>query len=430
MGGPILNSKSKYVILLISSVLVIYAIIGGMLGRVSAQNGSYQQLSIFTEVLSRIQNDYVDEPNVKNAVEGAIRGLVESIDPYGGYLTPKDVAFYKDYSANPQKTAGIGVVLAKPPRLGYPVILSAIPGGSAAKAGLNPGDIIESIDGMTTRELNLVQVNSLLASPTGKPAALSIIRSRRPEPESISVNREILQPPPVEARMLESNIAYVKIPYLASGKAQETRRQLDGLLKKGATGVVLDLRYTAGGVDKEALDIANMFVESGTLAYLGTSNSSPAAQKKPKETISADPKQLLTKAPLAILINQGTAGAAELIAAAIEDNNRGQVVGVKTFGIGSVQKLIPLEGGYGLLISTAKYFTPSGKEIQDTEPQDSGVKPTLEIRQAAEEGLDLTGEPDAPATPKEPVKDEDRQLNKAIEILKDPSRISATNKVA
>src|SRR5438093_1307362 len=158
-----LNSKSKYAILLVSSVLVIYAVIGGMLGRVSAQNGSYQQLSIFTEVLSRIQNDYVDDPNIKTAVDGAIRGLVESVDPYGGYLNPKDVAFYKDY--NPQKTPGIGVVLAKPARLGYPVIISVIPGGPAVKAGLNSGDIIESIDGMTTRELNLVQVNAMLAIP-------------------------------------------------------------------------------------------------------------------------------------------------------------------------------------------------------------------------------------------------------------------------
>src|SRR5215813_3846417 len=154
-----LNSKSKYAILLISSVLVIYAIIGGMLGRVSAQSGSYQQLSIFTEVLSRIQNDYVDDPNIKSAVDGAIRGLVESVDPYGGYLTPKDVSFYKDYIANPQKVAGIGAVLVKPPRLGYPVIISTIAGGPAAKAGLVSGDIIESIDGITTRELNLVQVN-------------------------------------------------------------------------------------------------------------------------------------------------------------------------------------------------------------------------------------------------------------------------------
>src|SRR5262252_10823806 len=166
-----------------------------MLGRVSAQNGSYQQLSIFTEVLSRIQSDYVDDPNIKTAVDGAIRGLVESVDPYGGYLTPKDVAFYKDYSANPQRVPGIGAVLAKPARLGYPVIISTIPGGPAAKAGLNSGDIIESIDGMTTRELNLVQVNAMLSIPAGKNAALSIIKSRRPDPEPLSVAREVVQSP-------------------------------------------------------------------------------------------------------------------------------------------------------------------------------------------------------------------------------------------
>ncbi|PYS42804.1 MAG: peptidase S41 [Acidobacteria bacterium] len=425
-----MSSKSKYAILLISSVLVIYAIIGGMLGRVSAQNGSYQQLTIFTEVLSRLQNDYVDDPNIKSAVDGAIRGLVESVDPYGGYLTPKDVAFYKDYAANPQKIAGIGATLAKPARLGYPVIISTIPGGSATKAGLNSGDIIESIDGLTTRELNLVQINSLLAAPMGKPVALSVIRSRRADPEIVNVNREIVQAPPVEAKMLESNIAYVKVPYLAPGKAQETRRQLDGLLKKGASTVILDLRYTAGGDDKEALEIANLFIESGPLAYLGSTNSSQA-QKKPREALNADPKQVLTKLPVAVLVNQGTAGPAELVAGAIEDSHRGQIVGVKTFGTGSIQKLIPLEDGYGLLISTAKYFTPSGKEIQDNEPQDSGIKPTLEIRQNVEEALDASDDPtDAPAPPKEKVKDEDRQLNKAIEILKDPSKISATNKAA
>src|SRR5437773_5757476 len=176
-----------------------------MLGRVSAQNGSYQQLSIFTEVLSRIQNDYVDDPNMKSAVDGAIRGLVESVDPYGGYLNPKDVAFYKDYVANPQKIPGIGAVLAKPARLGYPVIISTIPGGPAVKAGLNSGDIIESIDGMTTRELNLVQINGMLATPTGKMAALSVIRNRRSEPEPINVSREVVPPPPVESKMLENN---------------------------------------------------------------------------------------------------------------------------------------------------------------------------------------------------------------------------------
>ena len=418
-----MNSKSKYAILLISSVLVIYAIIGGMLGRVSAQNGSYQQLSIFTEVLSRIQNDYVDDPNVKNAVDGAIRGLIENVDPYGGYLSPRDVTFYKDSTANPQKTPGIGVVLAKPSRLGYPSIISTIPGGPAAKAGLTSGDIIESIDGMTTREMNLVQVNAMLAIPAGKAAALSVIKSRRSDPEPVSVAREIVQAPPVEAKMLDNNIAYLKIPFIAQGKAQETKRQLDGLLKKGANSVIVDLRYSAGGDDKEALEVANLFMDSGTLALL-------QGQKQQKQTFNADPKQAVTKAPVAVLVNQGTAGPAELIAGAIKDNHRGQVVGVKTFGAGSVQKLIPLDDGYALLLSTGKYFTPGGKEIQEMEPADSGIKPTIEIRQAVEEAIDLSDDAEVAPPPKESPKEEDRQLNKAIEILKDPSKITAVKKAA
>src|SRR2546428_5837640 len=392
-----------------------------MLGRVSAQNGSYQQLSIFMEVLSRIQNDYVDDPSIKSAVDGAIRGLIENVDPHGGFLTSKDVAFYKSY--DPLKTPGIGVVLAKPLRLGYPVIISAIPGGPAAKAGLNPGDIIESIDGVTTREMNLVQVEGMLSNPAGKPAALSVIKTRRSDPDSINVAREVVQAPPVEAKMLENNIAYIKIPYLGPGKAAEAKKQLDPLLKKGATNIVLDLRYTAGGDTKEGVELANLFVDSGTIAYL-------EGQKFAKETLTANAKDALTKAPVAVLVNQATAGAAELVAGAIEDSHRGQVVGVKTFGAGSVQKLIPLDDGSALLISVAKYFTPAGKEIEDVDPQDSGIKPTVEIRQTLEETVEPDDQDAQPPTKDQPNKEEDRQLNRAIEILKDPSKISATKKAA
>lgn len=417
-----MNSKSKYGILLLSSALVIYAIIGGMLGRVSAQNGSYQQLSIFMEVLSRIQNDYVDEPSIKEAVTGAIRGLIENVDPYGGYLSPKDVAFYKDY--NPEKKAGIGVVIAK--RLGYPVIISAIPGGPAAKADLGTGDMIESIDGVTTREMNLVQINNALANPAGKPVALSVIRRRKAEPETISLSREVVPTPPVEAKILESNIAYLKVPYLGAGKALEAKKQLDGLLKKGATGVILDLRSAGGVSEKEAIELANLFLDSGTIGYI-------KGQKVEKEVMSVNPKDVITKAPLVVLVNQGTSGSPELVAGAIEDNKRGQVVGVKTFGTGSVQKLIPLDDGYALLISVAKYYTPSGKEIQQTEYADSGIKPTVEIQQTEEEIIDPNADDALDVAPpaKNPAANtEDRQLKKAIEIVKDPSKVTATKKAA
>src|SRR5689334_14975920 len=188
-----------------------------MMGRVSAQNGSYQQLSIFMDVLKHIQDDYVDEPSLKDALTGAVRGLIESVDPAGGYLTPKELAFYKDY--NPVKTPGIGAVIVR--RFGYPLIVSTIPNGPAAKAGLGTGDVIESIDGVTTREMNIVQVNSLLAAPAGKAVNLSVIKRRKADPEPVTVNREAMQVPAVEAKMID-NVAYVKIPYLASGKTAET----------------------------------------------------------------------------------------------------------------------------------------------------------------------------------------------------------------
>lgn len=420
----VLNSKSKYAVLLLSSVLVIYAIIGGMLGRVSAQNGSYQQLSIFMEVLSRIQNDYVDEPSIKNAVTGAIRGLLENVDPYAGYLSPQDVAFYKAYS--PYKTPGIGAIVAK--RFGYPIIVSAIPGGPAANAQLTTGDMIESIDGVTTREMNLVQVNALLANPAGKPVTLSVIRRRKIEPETVTLNREVIQPPPVEAKMLETNIAYLKIPYLAPGKTAEARKQLDGLLNKGATNVILDLRFSAGGEENEAVELANLFLDSGAIGYL-------QGQKFEKKLFQANPKDALTKAPLVVLVNQGTGGPSEIVVGAIADSHRGQLVGVKTFGMGSVQKLMPLENGSALLLSVAKYYTPSGKEIQPVEAQLLGVKPTIEVLDAADEVVDPNADDELevqPPTPKkdEPATEEDRQLNKAIEYFKDPVKATKAAKSA
>ena len=399
-----MSSKSKYAALLLSSVLVIYAIVGGKFGRVSAQDTSLQQLDVFNQVYAKVKNDYVDQPSMTNAMVGAIRGLLEQVDPYSGYLTAKDVAFYKDFSV--EKTPGIGVILTK--ANGYPTILEAIPGGPGAKAGLKTFDTIEAIDGVPTREMNLVQAYAYLANPADKPVTLTLIGNNRMEPENLKVNREVTKVPPIEAKIIQADIAYIRVPLLVQGRAGDAKKQIEDLLKKGATGVILDLRASAGGKDSEGYLLANYFVDSGSLGFL-------QGQKVPKKIFTADPKVAITKAPLVVLVDGGTGGAAEIAAAAIKDSKRGTLVGTHTFGTGSRQTLIPLDGGSGLLLSDAKYYSPSGKDLQV-----NGVAPDTQVSKNNNR-LDLNSAQtlEAPPPSTDPRSEEELQLDKAIQVLKD-----------
>ena len=408
-----MSSKSKYAALLLSSVLVVYAIVGGKFGRVSAQDSSLQQLDVFSQVYAKIQNDYVDQPTMSAATIGAIRGMLEQIDPYSGYLNAKDVAFYRDFSVD--KTPGIGVILAR--ANGYPTILEAIPGGPGAKAGLKTFDTIEAIDGVPTREMNLIQAYAYLANPADKPAVLTLIGNNRSEPETVKVNREVTKAPPVEGKLLQTDIAYIRVPLLLQGKANDAKRQLEDLLKKGATGVILDLRASAGGRDTEGYTLANYFVDSGTLGFV-------QGQKVPRQVFAADPKAAVTKVPLVVLVDGGTGGAAEIAAAALQDSKRGTLVGTHTFGTGSQQKLITLDGGAALLLSTAKYYSPSGTDLQlkgvapDTTVAKNNNRPDLNSAETLE----------APLQPLDTRSEQELQLEKAIQILKDartPARKAA-----
>jgi carboxyl-terminal processing protease len=399
-----LSSKNKYAALLLSSMLVIYAVVGGKFGRVSAQDTSIQELDVFNQVYAKIKNDYVDQPSMTNAMVGAIRGLLEQIDPYSGYLNPKDVAFYKDFSV--EKTPGIGVILTK--ANGYPTILEAIPGGPGAKAGLKTFDTIEAIDGVPTREMNLVQAYAYLANPADKPVTLTLIGNNRTEPETLKVTREVTKVPPIEAKMLQTDIAYIRIPLLVQGKASDAKKQLEDLLKKGATGVILDLRASAGGKDSEGYLLANYFVDSGSLGYL-------QGQKVQKKLFQADPKAAVTKVPLVVLVDGGTGGAAEIAAAAIKDSKRGTLVGTHTFGTGSHQTLIALDGGAALLLTDAKYYSPSGKDLQA-----QGVAPDTTVSKNNNR-LDLNSAQtlEAPPPSTDPRSEDELQLEKAIQVLKE-----------
>jgi carboxyl-terminal processing protease len=258
--------------------------------------------------------------------------------------------------------------------------------------------------------MNIVQVNSLLSAPAGKPVKLSVIKRRRAEPETIQLNREPMPNVSVETKLIETNVAYVRVPYLGPGKAAETRKQLDGLIKKNVTGIVLDLRGTAGGDEQEAVQLANMFIDSGNIGYV-------QGQKFEKKLLVANSKEMLTKLPVVAVINQGTAGAAEIVAGALNDSRRAQLVGTKTFGAGSLQRLIPMDDGAALLLSVAKYYTPSGTEIQE-----NGIKPTVEALQSSEELFNPDDDTEVVQPSKAPAVEEDRQLKKAIEVLKDPTK--------
>lgn len=388
-----MSSKGKYFVLILSSVVVLYSVVGGMMGRVNAQDGAYPQLTIFTEVIERIREDYVDEPDIMAAMEGAIRGMVESVDPNGGYLSPEAVRFYEDF--DPIETLGIGAILIR--RFDYPVIVTAIPGGAAAEAGLGTGDTIEAVEGESLREHNLVEVNQLLSGPAGSAVRLTVIRRNAAATEEITLTRTPVSLPEVESRMLESQIGYIRIPLMAPGIAADARRKIDGLIGRGARGVVVDLRNVGGGGEAEAVELSSVFLDSGTLGYF-------EGQTVEREALTPTGANAIAL-PVAVLVNEGTAGAAEIAAGAIRDNDRGPVVGVRTFGAAALRRLLPLDDGWALLLAVANYYTPNGDEILS-----EGVRPTVEVAPTALAEDPLAAVPGGDA-------EQDRQLDRAIEVL-------------
>ena len=398
-------SKSlKAAILGISLAVILFVAVGGLVVRASNSDGAYRQLGVYSEVLSRIRSEYVEEPDIPKVTDGALHGLLESLDANSSYLSPEQ---YKEYKAH--KTDGkadIGAAISK--RFGYAAVIAVVPGGPADKAGVEGSDIIEAIDGKSSRDMSLAEINDLLSGQPGSTLNLSIVRARRAEPQKISVTRELVNFPPVTDKLMEGNVGYIKVDTLAKGKAQEIAAKLKALQKQGAAKLILDLRNCAEGDETEGIATANLFLNHGTIAYL-------QGQKYPRQTFAADPSKDVTNLPLVVMVNRGTAGAAEIVAGAIMEDARGEVVGDKTFGVGSVQKVIEVPDGSALILSVAKYYTPGGKAIQDT-----AITPNVLVADVDEDAI-LPDEDESAAPPEEDKKEErqqqDEQLKKAIEVL-------------
>ena len=424
-----MSFRTKFILILISASLTLYTVVGGWISTRAQQpaNDPNAQLRIFESVLQHIQSDYVDEPNMDKVRAGALRGLAYGLDPYSTYLTPDQVRDYNQGAAKDNQT-GIGAELSQV--ASYLYVIAPMKGSPADLAGIRSGDIIEYIDGKATRDISLYDAKQLLNGTAGSEVKLRVLRANS-SPLTVSVKRGNSKAPSSEARMDAGRVGVLRINSFGDGEANDARTRLQDLMKQGAQKIVIDLRDTAGGLLTEAVAVANLFIKDGVIAQ------TVGREGKAIKTFSADPKAMVFSGPVVVLIDPGTAGAAEVVASAIVERNRGQVVGERSFGAGTEQQLFTLRGGDGLLLTTVKWATSSGKTFLGEDRAHSGVTPSVEVKgQEVADSVDpddLTGnDDDEVAKPEQnnekregpapqPVKPatEDLQLKKALELLRD-----------
>jgi len=412
--------KSVKISLLALSVLLVLGLFLGVnahgVREVSAQAqepGAYRQINVYGEVLQHVQNDYVVDPNMQSVTNGALRGLLESLDADSSYLT---AAEYKAYKTSGGGKAQVGINISK--RYGYATVVSVVPGSPADKADLSDGDIIEAVAGQDTRDLSLAVIKLMLEGAPGSELKLAVIRPRKADPDTISLTRVVVQQPNATQTMYENqSIVDLQPGVLDHEHVSAVERQLKASDKGGTKKVLLDLRDVSAGDMAEGVRLANLFLKSGTILTL-------EGQKFPKQTFTAEAgKAVNTTSPLVVLVNHGTVGAAEVVAAAIADNKRGDLVGEKTFGEGAQQKTFEMADGSALILSVAKYKSPAGKALED-----EGVTPGTVVASAAPDAGDDEAAPtpttndtatrNAPKAPKPRTDRTDDQLNKALAMLK------------
>ena len=426
-----MSFRGKLFILTISAVIAIYALVGGVLSPLSTRaqqpiNDAGAQIRIFESVLQHIQNDYVDDPNLEKVRYGALRGLASGLDPYSSFLTADQVKEYQNTKTN--NKVGIGAEFSQVSS--YLYVVSVVKGSPADKAGLKAGDVIEYIGTKATRDISLYDARQLLTGDAGSEVSVRVLRAGA-KPQTIKVVRGKYSIPQAESRIEEGKIGVVKIYSLEDGEANDVRNQIQNLNKQGVQKIVLDLRGVAVGNLQEAVSVANLFIKDGELAkVIGREN-------KLIKTFTAEPGKAIYDGKLVVLIDLGTAGVGEVVASAILERKRGEVVGERSFGAGTEQQLFTLRGGDGLLLTTAKWASPSGNTFLGEERSNSGVKPSVEVKKPdtpepldVEELIDQQEEqkqnpqPEASPTPAakpEPAKQiqEDLQLKKALELLQD-----------
>ena len=396
----------------------------------ASETSAYSELRAFSEVLSLVEENYVNKVDAKKLIRGAIQGMLRTLDPHTSYLNPE---YFKEMQVETTgRFGGLGVEISI--RDGVLTVVTPIEDTPAYEAGVQAGDQIVRIEKEPTKGVTLQEIVKKLRGKPGSKVKITVVRKGEKKPIDITITRRIIRIKSVKSRMLPDEIAYIRINTFQSETGKEVKDALSSLQGEGAKALVLDLRNNPGGLLSQAVSVSDIFLKAGSLIVYTKGRKSGQEHR-----FTSTSRTLGGEIPMAILVNAGSASASEIVAGALQDLKRAKLIGVKTFGKGSVQTVIPLSDGSGLRLTTALYFTPKGKLIQGEgiEPDIvSEIKRNPDGRRVVRE-KDLPGHlpgvsekkgtqkeegaSDAPADPAQNPAEErkDTQLERAVEYLKD-----------
>jgi len=357
------------VLLLGVMVLGIFSGLAGDSPVAALDRSTYRSLKTFNEILDIVEKNYVEPVETKTLLEGAVSGMMRSLDPHSSYMTAD---MYKELEVETKgRFGGIGIEITI--RKDILTVVSPIEDTPAYRAGVKAGDAILQIDGKSTKNITIMEAVKKLRGPKGTDVTITIMREDNPKLQDIKITRDIIQIRSVRSKVLEDGIGYVRVSSFQERTADDLGKALTDVEGKAKPlkGLVLDLRNNPGGLLNQAVQVSDLFLKKGTIVStrgrVKSVESSAAARDDGNEPTCA----------IVVLVNEGTASAAEIVAGALQDNGRALVLGTQTFGKGSVQTVIPLDDGSALKLTTAKYYTPKGRSIQA-----EGIQPDIVVRRA------------------------------------------------
>ena len=348
-----MTSRTRVWVLAISTPVIIFALIGGYLGQAMARDDMYQHLRVFEDVVSLVLNNYVEQVDVKKAMRGAMNGLADNLDADSGFL-PQPVAAAYDGNTSP----GAGEIGLELSRQYYLRVVSVRDGSPAAKAGLRPGDFIRAVDKRSTKDVSVYEGDRLLRGQPGSKVSLLVIRGNAADPHEVELVRERLTGPELTSKMADATTGYIHLMEFSKRSPAQLKQAVDALAKTGAARYVIDLRGATKGDIDDGVAAARLFVKSGTLTIRETKGAF-------KEAVAAQVGDGAIAAPVVLLVDQSTARAGEVFAAALDGNKRAEMIGERTLGSAAKQRLLKLPDGSAILLSYLRYLTPDGTLIHE-----------------------------------------------------------------